>query len=223
MTVLKIIGIILLVLLLLIVLICLSSVAVHVSFWDEKFDWSVRWLGIKILPRKKKIKLETPQKPEKKKDKKSDKKDSGSEKNIQKFPADVILQKLQKLVQKTDMAGSALNALPSAVRWLGKASTWYAIETDIVIANEDASECAKQYGLMQMILQNFLSQTGNFIHVKRKSIRLSYDFTADKNQYQFRCRVKLHIGKTAVAGIVFLKDYLKDSRQAKKAVVQEKL
>ncbi|MBR4318678.1 MAG: hypothetical protein IKP69_01340, partial [Oscillospiraceae bacterium] len=54
MIILKILGIILLVLLILLVIICLSSAVVYVSFWDGKFDWNIRYFGIKLLPRKKK-------------------------------------------------------------------------------------------------------------------------------------------------------------------------
>lgn len=226
MIVLKILGIILLVLLGLFVIICLSSVAVHVSFWDGKFDWSIRYFGIKILPRKKKAEKPSEDKKKKsdKKSKKSDKKEtSDSDETSKKLPADAFLHKLQDIAHKADMADSALNALPSALRWIGKALTWYAVETDIVIADEDASKCAEQYGLMQMILQNLLSQTGNLIHVKRKKIQLRYDFTEEKSLYQFRCRVKLHIGKTILAGIAFLWNYFKDSSQAKKSIIREKL
>ncbi len=226
MIILKILGIILLVLLILLVIICLSSAVVYVSFWDGKFDWNIRYFGIKLLPRKKKS-----QKPSEKKEKKSDKtteksdenKKSDSDKKLKKLPADAFLTKLQNIVQKADMADSALNALPSALHWIGKALTWYAIETDIMIANEDAAKCAEQYGLMQIIFQNLLSQTGNFIHVKRKKIQLRCDFTEDKSLYQFRCRVKLHIGKTILVGISFLWNYFKDSSQAKKSIIREKL
>ena len=163
--------------------------------------------------------------------KKSDKKSKKSEKNqksdsdkkSKKFLADGFLYKLQDIAHKADMADSAFNALPSALRWIGKALTWYAIETDIVIADEDAAQCAEQYGLMQLIIQNLLSQTGNLIHVKRKKIQLRCDFTEDKSLYQFRCRVKLHIGKTILAGISFLWNYFKDSSQAKKSIIREKL
>ena len=224
MIVLKILGIILLVLLGLLMIICLSSAAVHLSFWDGKFEWSVRYFGIKILPRKKKSEKPSDNKKSDKKSKKSEKNQkSDSDKKSKKFLADRFLYKLQDIAHKADMADSAFNALPSALRWIGKALTWYAIETDIVIANEDASKCAEQYGLMQLIIQNLLSQTGNLIHVKRKKIQLRYDFTEDKSLYQFRCRVKLHIGKTILAGIAFLWNYFKDSSQAKKSIIREKL
>jgi len=226
MIVLKILGIILLVLLGLLVIICLSSAVVHLSFWDGKFDWSVRYFGIKILPKKKKSEKPSDEKNKKsnKLFKKSDKKEtSDCEKKSKKFKADAFLYKLQETAHKTDMADSALNALPSALRWIGKALTWYAVETDIVIADEDASTCAQKYGLMQMILQNLLSQTGNLIRVKRKKIQIRCDFTADKSLYQFRCKVKFHIGKTILAGIAFLWNYFKDSSQAKKSVIRENL
>ena len=188
-------------------------------------NWSVRYFGIRILPSKKKksetASDEAENKKAGKKSGKEEKLDSG--KKQKKLLADSVLQKFQKFVHRADMAGSAFNALPSALRWAASALTWYAVETDITIANEDAYECAKQYGLMQIILQNLLSQTGSLIHVKRKNIQLRCDFTADESLYQFRCKVKIHIGKTIIAGIVLLWNYFKDSRQAKKSIVRENL
>lgn len=46
----------LLLLLVLCLIVCLSSIVVKISFWDEKFTWSVRYFGFQILPFQKKEK-----------------------------------------------------------------------------------------------------------------------------------------------------------------------
>ena len=199
----------LLILLLLGVLICLSSIAVHMRYWDGVLKWSIHWFGIKIFPlpfklkrRGKKVSADTAVKKTKKK--------SSPEKKIQKKPfMDNISAKMQKALQTLDKAESGIYALSPALRHLGNALTWYAIETDILIATEDAADCARQYGIMQILLQNLFTQTGNWIHVKRKRIQLRYDFVQDKSQYNIKFRVKLHIGRTIIAVIVFLWHYVR--------------
>ncbi|MBR1529043.1 MAG: hypothetical protein IJ642_07055 [Oscillospiraceae bacterium] len=221
----KIFLIILSAVLILIIILCLTSVSVRLSFWDEKFDWSVRYLGLKILPRKKKDSdTDTKEKEKKqKKEKNTENQKIKSEQKAQKLLMDKIWEKMQKFVSRMDMAGSAAAALLPALTALGKAVTWYAVETDILVADEDAAVCARNYGLIQTAVQNLLSQAGNYIHVKRKKIKIQYDFIQDKSSYQFRCRVKLQIGKTIGAALVFLWYYLKDRRKAGKAVIRQKL
>ena len=212
-----------------IIIICVSGVKVNLSFWDGTFDWSVRYFGLKLLPRKKKEKKAGASEKKKKSDKKSEKPETeetpepeNPKKPVPEF-MDKIREKMQKTAKRLDLAGSGLHALPPALRWFGRAVTWYAIETDIVIADEDAAVCARNYGLMQILLQNLFSQTGNMIHVKRKSVGIRCDFIEDKSRYNFRCKVKINVGKTILAGIVFLWNYLKDSGQAKKTIVSQKL
>ena len=221
----KAISIILFIILFIITIICLSSVSAQVSFWDGKFDWSIRYFGFKLLPRKKKEKPESKPKTEKKseKNKKTESETQDTDKKQSPPLMDKLWLKLQKLAKRMDMAGSALNALPPALIAFGKAVTWYAIETDILIAHEDAADCARNYALIQTAVQNLLSQSGNYIHVKQKKINIQYDFIQDKSIYQFRCKVKIHIGKTIGAVIVFLWNYLKDSKKAQTAVVRQKL
>jgi len=223
--ILKIILIILLIILLLLIFICLTSVSARVSFWNGEFDWSIRYLGVKILPRKKSDRPESQKKKKKQENKNENHQDQEKEpeQKSKKFLMDKILLKIQTLISRMDMAGSGLNALPPALTALGKAITWYAVETDILVADEDAAVCARNYGLIQAAVQNLLSQSGNYIHVRTKKIKIQYDFIQDKSIYNFRCRVKLQIGKTIGAAAVFLWYYLKDKKQAKTAVIREKL
>ncbi len=221
----KAIAIILLILLLIIIIICLSSVSARISFWDGKFDWSVRYFGLKILPRKKKEAAESKaEKTEKSdKNKKTESPEQNSGEKTKPFLMDNLWKKLQKFVSRMDMAGSGLAALPATLKALGNAVTWYAVEADILVASEDAAECARNYGLLQAAVQNLLSQSGKYIHVKRKKIKIQYDFIQEESIYQFRCRVKIHIGKTIIAALVFLWQYFKDSQKARTAVVRPKL
>ncbi|MBR1554752.1 MAG: hypothetical protein IJ644_05080, partial [Oscillospiraceae bacterium] len=185
------------------------------------FEWSVRYFGLKLLPRKKSAGKPKDSGKDKKEETSDNEKES--EKKPEKFLTDVIWEKMQKFAKRLDMAGSAVSALPPALRCFGNALTWDAIETDILIADEDAADCAQKYGLMQILLQNLLSQSGIFIHVKRKNIRIRCDFIEDTCRYNFRCKVKINIGKTILAGIVFVWNYFKDSTQAKKTIVSQKL
>ena len=45
---------VLLVLLVLLLAVCLSNAVISLRYWDNAFTWSIRYLGIRILPRKKK-------------------------------------------------------------------------------------------------------------------------------------------------------------------------
>ena len=96
------------VLVLLTVLLCISHVVVSVRYWDGKFDWSVRYLGIKLLPRKKSDK---PPKPKKEKKKKKQDEEAPAEKRRE-FLMDKLWNLMQSIAGKADLAGSALFALP---------------------------------------------------------------------------------------------------------------
>ena len=223
----KIFFAVVLVIVLLIIIICLSSISARISFWDGKLEWSVRWFGLKLLPRKKKTDKPETSAEEKKQEasgkEEPEKEEPETEKKPEKLFMDVIWEKMQKFAKRLDTAGSAVSALPPALRCFRKALTWDAIETDILIADEDASDCARKYGLMQILFQNLFGLSGCLIHVRRKHISIRCDFIEDTPKYNFRCRVKLHIGKTIIAGIVFLWYYFKDKAQAKKTIVSQKL
>lgn len=226
----------------LILIICLSSVSVHISYWGGKLKWSVWYLGFQILPLRKRKTKSRKKSRLKKKAKKADhdkpkfrqtaeikqqpdiqpeKKTDNHQKTPDHFKIDKMLERFTRFVGMMDITGSVMAALPATLNSLRKALTWYAIETDIVIADEDAARCAQKYGLWQTVLQNLL--TGNFIHTERKKIRIQYDFVAEESCYQFRCRLKLHIGRTIWTVIIFICKYFLDKHKAESVIINEKL
>ncbi len=229
-SILKILWTVIWIILAIMIIICLSSIIVHVQYWDGEIFWNVRYFGIKLLPSKSKRKKKTVSDSNSNSNAKPKNKHSPepeTETELEKPPKKLILDKfserMQKLVNRLDMAESGMHALPETMVYLGKAMTWDSIETDILIAAEDAAACAEEYGLMQIILQNLFSQTGIWVHVKRKNIQLKYDFIEDKSKYNFRCKVKINIGKFIFALFVFLWYYLKDSHEAGQSVIRKKL
>ena len=208
------------VLVLLNVLLCISHVVVSVRYWDGTFDWSVRYLGIKILPRKKSDKPPKPKKEKKKKKKK------GEEEPAEKR-RDFLMDKLWKLMQniagKADLAGSGLFSLPGPLNKLLRGITWYNIETDIVLGGEDAAETAQLYGRIQMILQPLLGAASQYMKVKPKRISIVCDYTEDTSRYNAGCKFKLAVGTVLAVGIWLAWDFLTDNSKAKKTLVSDKL
>ena len=207
------------VLVLLTVLLCISHVVVSVRYWDSKFDWSVRYLGIQILPRKKSDK---PPKPKKEKKKKKPDEEEPAEKRRE-FLMDKLWKLMQDIAGKADLAGSAVFALPGPVNKLLRGITWYDIETDIVLGGEDAAETAQLYGKIQMILQPLLGAAAHYMKVKRKRISIVCDYTEDTSQYNAGCKFKLAVGTVLAVGIWLAWDFLMDNCKAKKTLVCDKI
>ncbi|MDE6657759.1 MAG: hypothetical protein K2J88_04160, partial [Oscillospiraceae bacterium] len=86
-----------------------------------------------------------------------------------------------------------------------------------------AYDCAIQYGLVQTGLNNLLALLAVLTKVKIKKNVISCDFTRDDSCYHISFACKVHIGKSLVAIICFLWEYLKDSRKAKSEIINEKL
>lgn len=222
--------IILLVLLLILAILCMVTVSLSLELWDGKLKWCVKVCGIRILPRKRKS-------GEKKKEKKADEQDTEEKQTEEKKPEeerteeeqrrdffmDKLLKILQKLAKYADYIGSALFSMPKLLRTFCKSITWSHIETDIVVANEDAYQCAKQYGYIQMFLQNMLTQAGRLITVKRKQVKVVCDFTADQSRWNFGFRLKIRLGPIIAAAIYFLIHFLKDMCKANKSIVDKKI
>ena len=230
----KIFLMILLVLVLLIVVICLSNVVASLSCRDGTFEWSVKYFGIRILPRKPKPdKPETPQKPEEasgpdamQETPKPDGKDAKEQpdKPLRKtFLMDKLLQFLQDNVGKLDLLGSGIAALPGPFQKLLKSITWSDIETDFVIGGEDAANTARLYGLVQTGVQTVIEASKHLIHVKRRDVRIACDFTADKSKWDFSCKLKVNVGTILAAGIWLAVKFLRDRSQAKKVLVSDVL
>lgn len=202
------------ILFLLFVLICLSSVVVQLGCRDGAFTWSVRYCGIRLLPRKSGGK---PKQKQKKPD--GDSKDKGVQRR--KFLMDRLWLMMQNIAGKCDLAGSGIAALPGPLQWFLRAVTWSDIVTDFVIGGEDAAKAAQQYGMVQAGLQTILDASRHLIHVRRKDVRVGVDFTADRSKWDFSCKIKVRIGTLMAAGIWLLWRFLKDSRQAKQTLVSD--
>ncbi|HAJ97375.1 MAG TPA: hypothetical protein DCO72_06535 [Ruminococcus sp.] len=231
----KVFLIILLILAVLIFLICLSGVVISFSYWGGVLEWNVKYLGIKLLPRKKKPENSSgdsakPKKKKKKKGKKEDSKpDSDSEEENKPkekrkdFLFDKIVKIEQRLVKYTDLGGNALAALAPSFPHLLKGVRWYRIETDILVGGEDAGECARLYGEIQAILQTIIEMAEHWIKVNRKSVLVECDFTEDSTRWNVRFCVRIRMGALIRMGISFLWHFLKDRKETKKLIVSEKV
>ncbi len=224
-----------LLLVLIVAILCLVSVTVSLEWWNGNLKWNVRLWGIKLLPRKKKKTQEAPaeeteadpeaeQKPKKEKKPKKEPKQKADPADK---PKEFFMDKLGKLIMKitkySDLAANAFYAIPKPLRKIGKAFTLSHVRTDIVIADEDAGKCARQYGMIQLFMQQFLYKTGKVINVRRKRVQIVCDFTADESRWNVGFRLKFRLGPVLAAAVIFLWHFLWDMHRAKKAVISKKL
>lgn len=208
------------ILVLLTVLVCISHVVVVLSFRGGQFDWSVRYLGIRILPRPKKDKPGKKPKKEKKKTKKQEQEEADRKKD---FLIDKLWRLMQKITDKADMAGSAVFALGGPLMLFLRGVTWYDIETDFVIGGEDAAKTAELYGKIQMVLQPLLGGASSIMKVRRKRMSIVCDYTEDTSRFDCGCRFKVSVG-TMLAMLIWLAwDYFADERKASKTLVTDRI
>lgn len=213
---LKILLWIVIIILLILIIICMSSVVTKISFWNGKLQWCVKYLGIQILPLKKKPKFLN-------KSGKMKKKSKPEQKKSKDFFIDKFLKLLQKIVNTADIASNAVSALPNLLHKFARAIKWCNIKTNIIIGDEDAYDCAKKYSLVQIGLQNLLALLDVFTQVKRKQILISCDFTKDDSCYNISFECRVHVGKSLIAIICFLLEYLKNSKKAEAEILNKKL
>lgn len=227
---------ILLILLLILAIILMSEAVLAVEFWDGQFRFAVRYFGIQVYPFKKN-KEKTPPDPEreaakaeKQAAKKAEKdarkqaeKESAAAERKKRLPAEKIQGIFQKIADTSDLIGNILSAVPRPLQKLLQAVTLDRIETDLCIGGEDAADAAVLYGRVQLAVQNLLANLGRWIHVKRKNIAISCDFTKDTSVWNARCRLKVRIGTVLLAGIWFGWHYWQGSRNAKKAVISDRI
>lgn len=216
----KVFLIILLILVVLTVLLCLSSAVAFVRYEGGEFEWNVKYLGIKLLPRKKSDK---PKKPKKEKDEPP--KDD-SKPLRKKFLMDKIWEFMQSNVGKLDLAGSGIAALPGPLQMLIRSVKWTDIRTDIVIGGEDAAEAAKQYGMVEAGLRTLIGASHHVIRVGKKDrefrdVHIRCDFTEDKSKWDVSCKIKVQVGFLLGGGIWLVWKFLMDSRRAKKTIVSD--
>jgi hypothetical protein len=211
------------ILVLLNVLLCISHVVVVLSFRGGKFDWSVRYLGIKILPRPKKDKAKKKPKKPKKEKKKSKKQEQAEADRKKDFLIDKLWRLMQDIAGKADLAGSVMFALGRPLLYLLRGITWYDIETDFVLGGTDAAETAQLYGKIQMVLQPLLGAAGSFMKVKRKKLSIVCDYTEDTSRFDCGCRFRLAVGRVIVMAIWLVFAFLADSCKAKKTLVTDRI
>lgn len=211
----RIVLIVLLVLAVLTVLLCVSPAAVAVSFRGGKFDFCVRYCGIRVFPR--------PEKPGGQQKQKKKKKKKEAKKEVRHLFMDKLVLTLQNIAGKADMAGSAFYALPGPLRRFLRGITWYEIETDFVIGGEDAAECAILFGKVNGLLHPLLGCAGCIMKVKRKRISVVCDFTEDACKWDFACKFRIRVGTVLGFGIALVWNYLMDSRKAGKQLSGAKL
>ncbi len=232
----RIVLIIFLVLLLIVGILCMVSVSLSLKWWNGSLKWNVRVCGIRLLPRKKrkinrnKKKEKAPVNPEpgdKEAKTSAAKEASSGNEPPEEEHGDFFMDRLWKLLQKIagygDIAGSVLFSMPKPLRTMGKSFTLSHIRTDIVIADEDASECALRYAGLQSLVQIVLSKAGQVINVGRRNVKIGYDFTADESIWNVDFRLKFRLGPAIAAGIYFLIHFFRDVRKAKKAVISKKI
>lgn len=208
----RVVLVILLVLLGVTVLVCLTSIAAVVSLRDGTFTWSVRYLGIKLMP----YRWQMRGKKEKKKKKKAEKAETK-----RKFLMDKLWEMVQGIVGKLDLAGSGIAALPGPLQRLLRSIAWSDITTDFVIGGEDAADTARQYGIVQAALQTVIESSRHVIRVRRRDVRIRCDFTADRSRWDFSCKCKIQIGMMLGALIWLVFRFFADSRKSRKQLVQE--
>ena len=221
----KVFLMILLILVLLTVLFCLTSVVAFVRCEGGKFEWNVKYLGIRLLPRKKSGKPKPPEKPEKTEEEKPPKDGKPLRK---KFFMDKLLVFMQNNVRKLDLMGSGMAALPGPVQMLLRAVIWSEIHADIVIAGEDAAETARQYGMVEAGIRTMIGASQHFIRVSKKDrefrdVSIRCDFTEDKSKWDVSCKIKVQMGPLIGGGIWLVWRFLMDSRKAKKTLVSDVL
>ncbi len=224
--------IVLLVLVLLIALICWSSGVVEFSYWDKELSWCVKYFGIKLLPRGRKddaAEEDESASDDKKKDKKK-KKDEASEEakdgetpRQKTFLMDKLWRKMMDIVGKLDLAGSGIAALPGPFQKLLRSITWSDIETDILVAGDDAAKTARTFGTLQTAFRLLLCEAQQVIYVKAKRICIACDFIEDESRWNVRFKLKVRVGTVLAAGIWLAWRFVMDSITAKKQLVREKL
>lgn len=213
----KIVLIVLLVLVLLLVIVCLSSVTASVSCRDGTFEWSVKYFGIRILPR-----ANSGGKPKIAGRHKKSKTEEAATAH-KKFLMDRLWAAMQDIVGKLDIVSSGIAALPGPLQKLLKAITWSDIAADFVIGGEDAADAARMYGIVQAGVQTVIDASRHVIHVRRKDVRIRCDFTEDSSKWDFSFACKVQIGSMLGALIWLVWSYFRDSGRSGKVLVGDVL
>ena len=167
----------------------------------------MKLLGIKLYPRpqkKKKAKKKKPQNVQQKKpvtEKKTEKKEPGLSDKIRKFKKEA-----EPVIQLVRNSGESIKY------FLGHVSVTD-IYVNIVVAEEDAYECAMTYAKVNILLYNILGFLQSRIKVRKKSVSTNILFNSDKSVYDISFKAKVTIGTIVVTFVKLIINFLKGSNE----------
>ena len=182
-------------------------IVLNVSYIGEELDYNVILLGIKLYPRpqkKKKAKKKKPQNVQQKKpvtEKKTEKKEPGLSDKIRKFKKEA-----EPVIQLVRNSGESIKY------FLGHVSVTD-IYVNIVVAEEDAYECAMTYAKVNILLYNILGFLQSRIKVRKKSVSTDILFNSDKSVYDISFKAKVTIGTIVVTFVKLIINFLKGSNE----------
>ena len=182
-------------------------IVLNVSYIGEELDYNVKLLGIKLYPRpqkKKKAKKKKPQNVQQKKpvtEKKTEKKEPGLSDKIRKFKKEA-----EPVIQLVRNSGESIKY------FLGHVSVTD-IYVNIVVAEEDAYECAMTYAKVNILLYNILGFLQSRIKVRKKSVSTNILFNSDKSVYDISFKAKVTIGTIVVTFVKLIINILKGSNE----------
>lgn len=182
-------------------------IVLNVSYIGEELDYNVKLLGIKLYSRpkkKKKAKKKKPQNVQQKKpatEKKTEKKEPKLSDKIRKFKKEA-----EPVIQLVRNSGESIKY------FLGHVSVTD-IYVNIVVAEEDAYECAMTYAKVNILLYNILGFLQSRIKVRKKSVSTDILFNSDKSVYDISFKAKVTIGTIVVTFVKLIINFLKGSNE----------
>lgn len=183
-------------------ILCLHIV-LNVSYIGEKLDYNVRLLGIKLYPRpakKKKVK--------KKKSKNIQQKKTTTEKKKPK-----LSDKLRKLKKEAEPVIELVKSSGESIQYFLNRVSVTDIYVNIVVADEDAYQCAMTYAKVNILLYNILGFLQSRIKVRKKSITTDILFNSSQSVYDISFKAKVTIGTVVVTFIKLIINFLKGSNE----------
>lgn len=178
-------------------------IVLNVSYIGEKLDYNVRLLGIKLYPypvKKKKVK--------KKKSKNIKQKKITTEKKKPK-----LSDKLRKLKKEAEPVIELVKSSGESIQYFLNRVSVTDIYVNIVVADEDAYQCAMTYAKVNILLYNILGFLQSRIKVRKKSITTDILFNSNQSVYDISFKAKVTIGTVVVTFIKLIINFLKGSNE----------
>lgn len=178
-------------------------IVLNVSYIGEKLDYNVRLLGIKLYPyptKKKKVK--------KKKSKNIKQKKTTTEKKKPK-----LSDKLRKLKKEAEPVIELVKSSGESIQYFLNRVSVTDIYVNIVVADEDAYQCAMTYAKVNILLYNILGFLQSRIKVRKKSITTDILFNSSQSVYDISFKAKVTIGTVVVTFIKLIINFLKGSNE----------